>query len=64
MDIQVYANEAHIEAEGDKMLVTLAGVDMETLIGQLYSKDVLDQLDIGDIFDYVAKESKRVTHEL
>lgn len=56
MDIQVYAKHITIEAERDTSNVTLSGVDLSQLIGQLNAEEVLAELDADAIVQFVTQQ--------
>lgn len=58
MNIQVYATKASIDAERDSMNVYLEDVDMSLLVGQISVRDLLDELELGQIQDYITEKLK------
>ena len=58
MNVQVYAQKIKVDAERDSMNVYLEGVDLDQLVGEFSTKDLLDAISVknfSDIVEYIAK---------
>lgn len=55
MDIQIHTTSFSAEAERDTTNMTLRGVDLSQLIGQINATDVLEALKANDQYDEIVK---------
>lgn len=56
MDMELYGEKVVVEPEdGDTSKVNIRNVDLTLFFGQFMVSDILDQLELDEILDYVHK---------
>jgi len=57
-ELQVYTTHLEVEHEHNDILVTLRSVDLAEIVGQVKLEDLLDNVELDRIQDYITNRIK------